>query len=150
MRKLLHDLGFFVPGETVTVQNVLFNAKIGVCCCWFGCRCLTSVCSSRLVSVSSVVRVVTCGPLSSTTWPSSVTITCLLTRVSICFVVTCSTLRFLIHSSAIASTINYYIYYPTGLSIKLITKTESVIFTLFLNGDRIDVVILSKDARKSS
>jgi len=60
---------------------------------------LTSVCSDSFLSVSSVVVVVTSGPESSTTFPSSST-TCLFTRVSICFVVTNSVFFFVIHSSA--------------------------------------------------
>lgn len=88
-----------------SVNNVTWSALISWFADWYKWMMmiskLTSVCSSRLVSVSSVVRVVTCGPLSSTTWPSSVTTTCRLTLVSICLVVTCSTLRFLIHSSVV-------------------------------------------------
>jgi len=50
-------------------------------------------------SVSSVVLVVTIGPESSTTFPSSRT-TCRFTRVSICLFVVSSTFFFVTHSSA--------------------------------------------------
>lgn len=58
----------------------------------------TSVCSDSTLSVSSVVAVETIGPESSRIFPSS-NLTCRLTRVSICFVVVNSVLRFVIISS---------------------------------------------------